>query len=409
MKTIYLGIVCDHSSSMFGLSSVAGKDLNSIIDTYKKESGDDIDIRVSILPFSTTVLPFTEFCTDINKVKPIERYLALGMTALYDGIGDMVAHLSNTPKSSESQYMVMVMTDGEENTSKKWSRSKLRELITDFQSLGNWSFTIRAPYTTSSRQLGHDLNIPQHNIHFWDGKSEESFIHSSVATVRGIGQYISDTKMGVKSTQSFYTDLSKVSSADVQNNMTDISANVNIMVLSQDEVIKPFVEKTFGQFVKGTVYYQLTKPEREVQDYKIILIRDKTTGSVYAGRDARDLLKLPVVGSCKLIPGDHGNFEVFIQSTSINRKLPKGTMVAIWDSMSAVKKPPVKTVPNTTTTGFLTAHKIDPIYEKVVLDTSRKNCKEWEKGFKDGKNHKRQELKSNPVYMKGYEAGRKSK
>jgi hypothetical protein len=126
------------------------------------------------------------------------------------------------------------------------------------------------------------------------------------------------------------------------------------------------------------------------------LIRDKTTGSVYAGRDARDLLKLPVVGSCKLIPGDHGNFEVFIQSTSINRKLPKGTMVAIWDSMSAVKKPPVKTVPNTTTTGFLTTHKIDPI-------------KEWEKGFKDGKNHKRQELKSNPVYMKGYEAGRKSK
>jgi len=35
-------------------------------------------------------------------------------------------------------------------------------------------------------------------------------------------------------------------------------------------------------------------------------------------------------GTIKLAPGDHGNFEIFIQSTSNNRKLLAGTKCVYW-------------------------------------------------------------------------------
>jgi len=35
-------------------------------------------------------------------------------------------------------------------------------------------------------------------------------------------------------------------------------------------------------------------------------------------------------GTIKLAPGDYGNFEIFIQSTSNNRKLLAGTKCVYW-------------------------------------------------------------------------------
>lgn len=53
---------------------------------------------------------------------------------------------------------------------------------------------------------------------------------------------------------------------------------------------------------------------------------EKGKGSVYGGEDARRLLDLPDHVT-KVRPGNHANFDIFIQSTSINRKLKNGTRV----------------------------------------------------------------------------------
>ena len=79
----------------------------------------------------------------------------------------------------------------------------------------------------------------------------------------------------------------------------------------------------------GSAFYQLTKPER-VQGHKAICIREKHSGKVYSGDAARDLLGVPKGGEIKLYPGKVGNFDVFIQSTSVNRNLLPGTEVLYW-------------------------------------------------------------------------------
>ena len=84
---------------------------------------------------------------------------------------------------------------------------------------------------------------------------------------------------------------------------------------------------------RGAAFYLLMKPENEVQDHKQIAIRDKKTGVIYSGVNARQMLGLPYHGTVKVVPGNHGGYDIFIQSTSVNRKLVKGTQVLYWDNV----------------------------------------------------------------------------
>lgn len=117
--------------------------------------------------------------------------------------------------------------------------------------------------------------------------------------------------------------------------MTNISAEVRIFPVphSQEGIaVKQFVEYSLKKpYSLGTSFYQLSKPEKAVQSYKLIVIRDKDTGAVYAGQSARDLLGLPSNGgTVSLNPGNHGHYDIFIQSTSTNRKLVGGTSLLYW-------------------------------------------------------------------------------
>ena len=53
----------------------------------------------------------------------------------------------------------------------------------------------------------------------------------------------------------------------------------------------------------------------------------------YIGISRDHLLGLPKQGIIHLAPGDHGNFDVFIQSTSTNRNLVAGTEVMYWENV----------------------------------------------------------------------------
>lgn len=92
--------------------------------------------------------------------------------------------------------------------------------------------------------------------------------------------------------------------------------------------------------LKGAAFYQLTKTEPEVQDHKRIIIRDKTTNAIYEGAAARQMLGLPTYGTIRLAPKDlsSSNFDMYIQSTSVNRKMTVGTNVVYWANVGVKYK-----------------------------------------------------------------------
>lgn len=89
--------------------------------------------------------------------------------------------------------------------------------------------------------------------------------------------------------------------------------------------IKKFVQDCGLEFKKGCGYYQLTKPE-VIQDYKKVVARRKLDGSFVAGDAVKKILGIESSSkkySVKL--SDMPDFDVFVQSTSVNRVLVPGT------------------------------------------------------------------------------------
>ena len=85
--------------------------------------------------------------------------------------------------------------------------------------------------------------------------------------------------------------------------------------------IKSFVLSSGAQFRKGRGFYELTKRE-EIQERKEIVLQDRVTGDFFSGPQARNLIGIPygkrATADKHNIPGE---YRVFVQSTSVNRKL----------------------------------------------------------------------------------------
>ena len=101
----------------------------------------------------------------------------------------------------------------------------------------------------------------------------------------------------------------------------------SILQVRKDEVIKPFIESWKIPYRQGMAYYQLTKTEK-IQAQKQICIREKKSGKVYSGPNARQLLGLPNY-EVKVAAAQHPLYDIFVQSSSRNRKLVAGTELII--------------------------------------------------------------------------------
>ena len=176
------------------------------------------------------------------------------------------------------------------------------------------------------------LGIPFGNIQEWE-TTERGLRESSVQTVSAVSDYFTNVSRGIKSTKTFYANIGQLSTNQIARAMSDISDEVAIYPVATRADISSFITlKTKRAYRKGTGFYQLSKPEKAVQDYKVIVARNKNTGVVYGGTtQIRQLLGLPTYGTISLKPGEHGDWDLFIQSTSTNRVLVPGTSALYWE------------------------------------------------------------------------------
>ncbi len=279
MKT-YIGFSLDHSGSMQGIAPAAARDYNQNIEIIRETSQSlGQDTIVSVVECRSTVTRKI-LNSSINALKPIApgEYRTGGMTALWDSIGDLIEIFESVPdaKDPNVSFLINVITDGEENESRKWTKNSLMKKITELQKTDRWSFTFRVPrgYARTLLQFG----VPEGNILEWETSSRGMEV-SSQATRQAFTQYYTDRASGVKSTTRFYTNLAEVSKEEIKAALIDISSKVKIWNVVADQAIRPFVEANLmgGAMEKGAAFYELTKVEDEVQDYKQIAIRDKKT------------------------------------------------------------------------------------------------------------------------------------
>lgn len=332
MKKQYVVLVRDHSASMHAYREAALKDYNTTIAALKSAAAEnDIDTIMTVIAARQKGDVKTIITnSSVSAVKALTNYDASGGdTPLLDAVHQAIVELQRVPDltSPDVSFLVMVTTDGNENSSERSTASGLGRKIAELQATDRWTFTFRTP--RGGRNYLSRFSIPGGNVEEWE-QSEMGFERATVATASAIGNFYKKRSLGIRGSSTFYADASTVSKSDVKKTMTDISGSVRILQVKNRTQIQSFMEDQLRHpYLPGTAFYELTKPEKVVQAHKGIIVRHKYDGTVYAGQAARDLLGLPN-RNIGLKPGDHGDWDIFIQSTSNNRILLPGTRVIHW-------------------------------------------------------------------------------
>ena len=335
----YIGISRDHSGSMGSLRSAAARDYNQTIEGLKTSAVEEnIDTIMSVVKCGygrTSGVQREVINSSIIAVNPMaeSNYEASAPgTPLFDSVGELIEMFEATPDANDPNvsFLVMAITDGEENDSRRWKRT-LAAKIKTLQATDRWTFIFRVPrgYKRSLVQLG----IHEGNILEWD-QTARGVQEATIATNQAFKTFYADLKSGKKATRSFYTtDLTAVDVEKVKAQLVDVSAQVQFWSVDSQSAgsqIRDFCEaKSGAKMLKGAGFYELTKKE-DIQDHKQIALREHSTGAVYIGPAARDLLGLPHYGTIAVKPGDHADYDVFVQSTSVNRKLIENTEIMYW-------------------------------------------------------------------------------
>ena len=137
MKSLVL-IIIDESGSMSGRTQEVLDGFNRFIDDQKKIETDSA--RLFLIKFSSA-FQWIHSGTVLEEVPPLsaETYCPNGSTALFDAVAEGI-RVADQQKDSEERVICVIMTDGQENSSRQTNSAKVKELITDHESGGDWTF-----------------------------------------------------------------------------------------------------------------------------------------------------------------------------------------------------------------------------------------------------------------------------
>ncbi|MFC9436223.1 VWA domain-containing protein [Nocardia sp. NPDC057030] len=135
-----IAVLLDRSGSMQSIKSDTEGGFNAFIEEQRKVPK---TIEVTLARFDTEYE-----CVYANRplaqVPPLDLQ-PRGMTALYDAVGRLVtdvgAELAKRPEAERpGTVIVVVLTDGHENSSSEWSHIAVKSLITQQQDVYSWNF-----------------------------------------------------------------------------------------------------------------------------------------------------------------------------------------------------------------------------------------------------------------------------
>ncbi len=200
-----IALVLDSSGSMQSIRKEALDMFNQQVRAIKKGAA-EVDTKVSLAVFETGVKTII-FNEDVKKLKELtlESYNPDGGTAMYDAVGGAIDALSFLPEASDenTSFLVVIVSDGEENQSKKYNQYDIQKRVLALQATGRWTFS----YLGANQDLGkisNDLGILRGNTHAFVA-SAAGVNSAGVANTIATANYMNSRSMGVKSVNNFYS------------------------------------------------------------------------------------------------------------------------------------------------------------------------------------------------------------
>ncbi len=135
MKTLLVGIL-DESGSMGPKRADVIGGFNTFLSEQKALTADDLSM---VLAKFNTVVTTVHRAAPIADVQPLtpETYTPGGLTALFDAIAQGVRLADG---ETFDRAVCLIMTDGEENSSRETTKEQVAAIIKEHESRGNWTF-----------------------------------------------------------------------------------------------------------------------------------------------------------------------------------------------------------------------------------------------------------------------------
>ena len=153
-----LVFILDRSGSMQGMEDDTIGGFRSMLEKQKEEAGEAL---VSTLLFDDRCEVFHDR-VDLREVKPITRedYVVCGCTALLDAVGGAIRHIGNVhryarPEDVPEHTLFVIITDGMENASRRYTARQVREMIRLRTEKYGWEFLFLGANIDAVETAGH--------------------------------------------------------------------------------------------------------------------------------------------------------------------------------------------------------------------------------------------------------------
>jgi hypothetical protein len=317
---------------MAKLAKAAAADYNANIAAIKEAATIEmLDTVVSVIDVDGGQNQLSVTVSNPHVLKPVTRWPAVSGTPLWTSTLKLINMLLSLPDVMKPNvsFLVLITTDGQATDGSVRHR-QLMDAMRPLLRTGRWTFVARVPDDIESLYVDQltQLGIEAGNIQYWK-TTPGGMAASTVQTTQAMSSFFAARSAGATSTGAFYANAAAVNLAVLE----DISKKVTLYVVPQEDngiEIRPFVLRHRMEYLKGAAFYQLSKTEAKISHTKQVLVREQITGKVFAGKEARTMIGLPSDRNARLHPGDHKNYDIFIQSESVNRKLVGGSGVIYW-------------------------------------------------------------------------------
>ena len=133
-----VNVILDMSGSMMSVWDVTIDSYNEYINGLKQDAN---KYKVSLTLFDTVAIEYPYTALDIKKVPKLTKavYTPRSGTPLYDAVCSTLNKIRTKVKKTD-KALVVIITDGQENSSREYTEKEMVAIKEELEKLGNWTF-----------------------------------------------------------------------------------------------------------------------------------------------------------------------------------------------------------------------------------------------------------------------------
>jgi len=204
-----VAFILDCSGSMSSGKAATIEGFNAQVQTVKQGAEGAGRTTYTDVQFSSDV-DIRKLAGALDQMEPLteETYVTEGSTALLDALGSTVAALLQTEDihSPDTAMLVTVFTDGEENASRIYVGTVIKDMVERLEATGRWTFALVGPQKTV-HGLADLLSVRLENVSGYDERFASEKTRAMARVEKANLRFMASRKQGMTKVDKLFDEI----------------------------------------------------------------------------------------------------------------------------------------------------------------------------------------------------------